>query len=559
MGMKKSIALSLGFMIISSNAYATAVPSIGDPIPNAGSVYSGLDQDRKWEPQKRKAEVKLQFPKESAKDSEAVIEVKGIAIEGQTIFDKETLNQVIKDKIKTKMSLTELNDIALDVRKFFRREGYFAAYAYVPAQNVTDGIVVIKVLPGIYGKVTLDNTTNMRSSRLGDFMKTINSGAYIQREKMDRSLLLMNDLPGIKVEATLKPGAKSGEADASFVATTLEDHGGAIFIDNYGSRYTGRNRIGVSYHINNPADMGDQVSFYYLRTNGELHNYDVRYEIPVGDYHKAGTIMGLSYTKMDYELGAPYDEYDAYGNAKTLQLYTKTPLKRMLHNNLYLRTSIESRQLTDKVDLFSQDTDKTSQVIRVGLEGEYRTNNTSSTYKFTQSVGWMHMDSATAKQYDYYDTDGAFQKSEVSLYQIIKANNRLQVHLSASAQYAWSDLDSSEKFYIGGYNAVRAFPQGEAGGDSGFLGTIETRWLLPTQTWQLAAFIDGGRVMYNKHASGSDTNFRNLCGWGVGLLWNNSKDTSARIDVAFPLSNHYSENDGENISQQVWFQLIQRI
>jgi Hemolysin activation/secretion protein len=556
---KRSLLLSVGLILLSSRAYATSVPSMADPFPNAGTVYSGLDQTRKWIPQTRKAEVKLEMPKEQEKSDIVTITVKGIAIEGQTIFAKETLDKVIKDKIKGKMSLKELNDVALELRKFFRRNGYFAAYAYVPEQNVVDGIVVIKIMPGIYGKVTMTNKTRMRSDRLEYFIKPIQSGFYIQRRAMDRSLLIMNDLPGIKVEATLKPGSKSGEADAYFVASTLEKQGGAVFIDNYGNRYTGRNRIGVSYHINNPAQLGDQLSFYYMKSNGDLNNYDVRYEIPVSDYYRTGTVMGLSFTKMDYELGAPYDQYDSYGNAETWQLYTKTPLKRMLHNNLYLRTSIESRKLTDKIDRWLQDTEKASQIVRFALEGDYRTNKTASTYKFTQSFGWMHMDSDTAKRYDYYNTEGPFQKSEVSLYHIIRANNRLQIHLSASAQYAWSDLDSSEKFYIGGYNAVRAFPQGESGGDSGFLGTIETRWMLPTQTWQLATFIDGGRVMYNKHSSGSNTNFRNLCGWGIGLLWNNSKNTSARVDVAFPLSNNYSQNDGGKISQQWWFQLIQRI
>ncbi|MEA5091180.1 Heme/hemopexin transporter protein HuxB [bioreactor metagenome] len=559
MVIKRGLVLSVGLILLSSRAYATSVPSIADPFPNAGTVYSGLDQTRKWMPQTRKAEVKLEMPQEQAQSDIVTITVKGIAIEGQTIFAKETLDKVIKDKIKGKMSLKDLNDTALELRKFFRRNGYFAAYVYVPEQNVVGGIVVIKIMPGIYGKVTMTNTTRMRSDCLEDFMKPIQSGSYIQRRAMDRTLLIMNDLPGIKVEATLKPGSKSGEADASFVASTLEKQGGAVFIDNYGNRYTGRNRIGVSYHINNPAELGDQLSFYYMKSNGELNNYDVRYEIPVGDYYRAGTVMGLSFTKMDYELGAPYDQYDAYGNAETWQLYTKTPLKRMLHNNLYLRTSIESRQLTDKIDRWLQDTQKASQVVRIGLEGDYRTNKTASTYKFTQSFGWMHMDSDTAKRYDYYNTEGPFQKSEVSLYHIIRANNRLQIHLSASAQYAWSDLDSSEKFYIGGYNAVRSFPQGESGGDSGVLGTIETRWMLPNQTWQLAAFVDGGHVMYNKHSSGGDTNSRNLCGWGLGILWNNSKNTSARLDVAFPLSDNYSQNDGGKINQQWWFQLIQRI
>jgi hypothetical protein len=61
MSLKKILIASIGIMLLSNNAYAAQVPSIYDPIPNAGTVYSGLDQQRKWQPQVRKAEVKIDF------------------------------------------------------------------------------------------------------------------------------------------------------------------------------------------------------------------------------------------------------------------------------------------------------------------------------------------------------------------------------------------------------------------------------------------------------------------------------------------------------------------
>jgi hemolysin activation/secretion protein len=301
--------------------------------------------------------------------------------------------------------------------------------------------------------------------------------------------------------------------------------------------------------------MGDQLFLYYMMTNGELNNYNARYEIPIDGYASNGTILGVSFNKMDYELGAPFDQYDSYGSARTFQIYTKTPLKRMLHNNLYLKSSVEIRDLSDEVGIFNQDTEKSSEVIRVGLAGNYRTNKTASRYGLTQSVGWMHMDSETAKEYDYYKTEGPFQKTEASFYHIINSNKRVSFVFNASAQYAWTNLDSSEKFYIGGYNGVRAFPQGEAGGDNGLLGSFEARWKVdPDHDIKLATFIDAGRVEYNKDSS-NDDNFRNLSGWGLGLLWTDTKKTSARLDVAFPIS---GDNE-ENSSKIWWFQLIQRI
>ncbi len=67
MVIKRGLVLSVGLMLLSSRAYATSVPSMADPFPNAGTVFSGLDQNRKWMPQTRKAEVKLEMPPEQEK------------------------------------------------------------------------------------------------------------------------------------------------------------------------------------------------------------------------------------------------------------------------------------------------------------------------------------------------------------------------------------------------------------------------------------------------------------------------------------------------------------
>ena len=84
-----------------------------------------------------------------------------------------------------------------------------------------------------------------------------------------------------------------------------------------------------------------------------------------------------------------------------------------------------------------------------------------------------------------------------SFYYINQLNDRWQLHLSVSGQYGWNNLDSSEDFYIGGADAVRAFPQGETGGDSGLLGTLEFRYRTSIDGLTLTAFVDGGRVFYN--------------------------------------------------------------
>jgi hypothetical protein len=73
---------------------------------------------------------------------------------------------------------------------------------------------------------------------------------------------------------------------------------------------------------------------------------------------------------------------------------------------------------------------------------------------------------------------------------------------ASSGQAANKNLDVSEKMELGGINAVRAYPEGEAYGDQGAVANVEARWDLPA--WdlvgghpQLVAFVDGGRVYAN--------------------------------------------------------------
>ena len=99
---------------------------------------------------------------------------------------------------------------------------------------------------------------------------------------------------------------------------------------------------------------------------------------------------------------------------------------------------------------------------------------------------------------------------------------RLSVYLSLSAQRAGKNLDSSEKFVLGGVNGVRAYPQGEASGDSGYVATVEARYVpdfaaIPG-VLQPFVFVDAGGVTISQNPFAVTSNKRRLAGGGIGLL-----------------------------------------
>src|SRR5262249_61111880 len=63
-------------------------------------------------------------------------------------------------------------------------------------------------------------------------------------------------------------------------------------------------------------------------------------------------------------------------------------------------------------------------------------------------------------------TNGHFSKWNASALRLQSLGQRLSAFVSLSGQKADKNLDSSEKFFLGGAYGVRAYPTGEAGGGS---------------------------------------------------------------------------------------------
>ncbi|MES2356629.1 MAG: ShlB/FhaC/HecB family hemolysin secretion/activation protein, partial [Pseudomonadota bacterium] len=78
------------------------------------------------------------------------------------------------------------------------------------------------------------------------------------------------------------------------------------------------------------------------------------------------------------------------------------------------------------------------------------------------------------------------------------------------------NLNSSEKFSLGGIRGVRAYPEGEANGDEGGLFTIAWRSNL-AESVQGSLFYDIGTVKINKTPFSTTDNHRTLSGGGIGL------------------------------------------
>ena len=125
--------------------------------------------------------------------------------------------------------------------------------------------------------------------------------------------------------------------------------------------------------------------------------------------------------------------------------------------------------------------------------------------------------------------------------------------LALSGQQASKNLNSSEKFSLGGASGVRAYPQGEGSGDQGVLGTLEVRRSL-TEQLQAAVFYDAGTVDINHTAFAPGANTRSISGAGLGLNGQIGK-LQFKTSVAWRIKGGNAMSDTANRNPRWWAQV----
>lgn len=496
----------------------------------------------------------------SASDS-VRITVNSLHVTGETVYREADLLALTGFQPGSSLSLAELQAMALKITNHYRKDGYFLAQGYLPAQQVNDGTVTIAVNEGRYGKISLHNQTNTSDALVYGLLGGLNSGDLITSEPLEDRLLLLSDLQGVVVKSTLVPGATPGTSDLIVDVSPGRPVTGSVEADDAGNPYTGEYRVGATVHINNLAGHGDVATFRYLTSGSGLEYGRASYQAQFGR-----ATAGVAYTYLDYHLGRQFAVLDAHGTAKIWSVYGSYPLMRSRNNDLSVLVAYDDKTFQDKVDLTSSVTDKKIHVLTVGLRGDHRDTFNGggySAYALTGSFGKLDIRTPAALFLDSLAarSNGSYGKLALYAMRLQRLTDSWSLYGAINGQLASKNLDISEKMELGGMYAVRAYPEGEAYADEGYVLNLEARWLMPRfwdrQSGQmhLVGFVDTGSVTLNKNPWGVGPNHRTLSGYGVGWTWDDYDDFSVKAYYARKLGSEPATSAPDR-SGRFWFQVV---
>jgi len=273
---------------------------------------------------------------------------------------------------------------------------------------------------------------------------------------------------------------------------------------------------------------------------------------------------GIAYSNLIYALGQEFESLQANGSAGIESIYASYPIDRSRNNNLNLQLAYDAKTFQDRVNSTSSVADKKAGVLMSSINGDHRDSigrGGLSSYSITwvtgkidiQTPDMLTLDRATVQ------SNGGYNKYGINAMRLQSMTDSTSLFTLINGQSASKNLDVSEKMELGGMNAVRAYPEGEAYADQGYVLNIEIRTQVSkfseqlTGQIQLIGFVDTGTVEINKNPWVVAQNNRTLSGAGLGVNWISTNNFVLKTYYAHKLGAE-TATSAPDTSGRLWIQ-----
>jgi hemolysin activation/secretion protein len=475
-------------------------------------------------------------------------------------------------------SINQLQQVADKVAAYYREHGYILAQAFVPAQKVVDGVVVVQVLEGKLSGVTVEGNKHYPASTLTRPFKSL-IDQPLHKDAIESALLTLTNYPGLTAFGVLGAGHDVGTTNLT-VRVQSEDrvHLDSV-TDNYGTQYAGEYREQVTLTLEDPLHWADRLKLtglYANSFNGSAHGAygGVDYEIPIFSPNDS---LHVEHITNAYDVGVTA----AVSNAKSTG---QSRVDELGYRHDFARTRLGSASIGLAFNVKSATFDAPPTVLyddkltTARLDAQWEGVDTkfrgvdrvafSYTHGFNNLLGALGAyDPGTAadSHASRLGAAGEFNKFTLEMQRLQRITQYTSLVLRVDGQYSKDPLVSLEQFSMGGPDSVRAYSVAEVLAETGGIATLELSTGLPVvsnrhafgnSTWgqvlQFSTFADYADGRLNAPISSTQNAVTHLAGAGGSIQFNMPGRLFARLDLATPLTSR-KPSDGR------WLQYYFRV
>ncbi len=543
---------------------------VAQTLPDAGRLLREQPKAPPILPAAPQPKLQPKAPDQEAAKSGSTVLVKAFRIEGATLIPVEELQSQVQSAIGKELSVFQLRGVANMLVAYFAQKG-FLAQALIPPQDVNQGVVLIKIVEGKRGSLEINNQgQRVKTARVQGFIDhRLAQGDFMNLNALGESITLLNEQPGVDVKATLKPGSAAGQTGLVVNAADRPLTSFNLGLSNNGSRGTGEIQALGSATLNNPLGWFDAATLMVVKSDGSSFGL-LSYSLAVGD---SGLRLGASASDLRYTVTqSSLRATDAHGTADTAGLNGMYPLYRLANVSLNLSANLDTKHLHD-FTVAGETDHRRVDTSTLGLDGTLLDGlggGGATTFGVAYVNGQSHESNAAAIAADDASRQslGGFSKLKFKLERQQKLQGSWELSAKLRGQFAFDNLDSSERFSLGGADGIRAYPAGEAGADEGWLLSLDFSRPINDKL-RGSVFLDTGHVQVNHTTwtgwDAGNPNLRNqyqLSGVGVGLDWKLNQNFALTATVATKLGSNPGrsvtgdDTDGTHQNVRAWVNLV---
>lgn len=487
----------------------------------------------------------------------------GVEIVGSTVFSEGDFAPLYEPLLATEIDASKIQGITKKITDKYRDDGYFLATAVAEEQDLALGILRVRIYEGEITKVSFPGAKNDRLEIYREYADKITAVKPARLDNLERYLLLLDDLPGVVVDGSVKPVDKDKGLFELVLAISRQVLEGYASLDNRGTRSVGAYQLLLHGDINAGPTKREQTGltlFSIPRSPKELVYGELTHQHHIGT---EGLKVDLAISHSLADVGGIYSQTDLNSAGSRVVLGTSYPLIRSRDQNLEISAKIDvsiQRQNDDDVRTY----DDRLRVLR--FSGAYDLADDfdgQSTVALEYSQG-LDVFGASDGQYpgqsrskSLSDGDVSFSKIRLDASRRQKVTDLWAVQLAVAGQKTDGPLLSGEEFYLGGSQFGRAFDSGEVSGDDGAAASFEIQFgqfiSKPyLDSYQIYGFYDAGVVWEIEEDHFSDGAPLVSAGGGVRLGF--TKSIFGGLEVAKPINKNVV-NEGDK-GPRVFFYLL---
>jgi hemolysin activation/secretion protein len=540
---------------------------LAQPFPSTqpGQIINQPDLDeRELRPGRDIITVPESEPGTGAGSDEKVFILQDVVLDGGSIYPTEELAPYAAAYIGQQVSFADLNSIARAITLHYRTDGYVLTQVVLPPQEIEDGVVHLQAVEGRITNVVIDGEYREWTGLIDKMANRITAGGTANTGDIERYLLLIDDLPGIRARGVIQPSDQPG-GGTLVINVEQELLEGSISLDNRGSRFVGPYRGILVGAVNSWLGMHDRTTLRGIMTGFEGQTRELRFADMMQEFQigSNGLRIRARGAVTETEPGGAVRPLRVQGESWAAEIQALYPLIRRRNFNINLLAGFKALE-------------SSSDLLGIEIANDrVRHFWGRAEVDFTDPIGGVTLVKAEMAQGAEIlnQTDNGIGRSRAngehkftrfngSLTRVQDLSHGISAKAQASGQYAVDPLLASEEFGVGGAVFGRAYDGAGIVGDSGIAGAFELRYSGPVppkiiQSYQFYGFADIGTV-YNRNRVAGERRQASIASAGGGVRFNLTGDISGTLEAAVPLGPDVASQGDHGNNVRVFFSILKR-